>query len=81
MIGKSELVYEAIVAGVKAGLRKRRLYDHVIDSYEFAQPKHIMRAAYRALIDPRISDKAEIDAIYDLALSCRTLYFNWRKPE
>jgi len=69
-VSKSDLE-EVLVKGAAEGLTSSQLFDRVRSQYPKAKTGKIVRAAFHALSEPTLKDRAVLDVIYALALQHR----------
>ncbi len=69
--GKKAVIGAALVQGALAGLSGDALYAHVQAARPATGDKAIAKAALRALSDPGLTERAMLDAVYNLAVKLR----------
>ena len=69
--GKKAVIGAAIVQGALAGLSGDALYAHIQDQRPATGNKAIAKAGLLALSDPALTDRAMLDAVYDMAAKLR----------
>ncbi|MDZ5454480.1 hypothetical protein [Labrys sp. ZIDIC5] len=66
-------IYAALVAGAASGLHSAPLYAYVANKVPKSDNERVIRAAFQALRDPRMTDPASLRAICSLAVERRLI--------
>ena len=69
--GKKAVIGAAIVQGALAGLSGDALYAHIQAARPATGNKAIAKAGLLALSDPALTDRAMLDAVYDMSAKLR----------